>query len=236
MPPSPTPIADATLATPQAFGASLLDPWALAIVLVGTLVATFARAGAGDVARALSALGGLWRTRFDPDANRTALARWARSMRQRGLLGADEPFPPDRVLARALDALVRTASLGAFQTVHETARATHIRQAQRAAQVFEQAGDLAPVFGLVGTLFALTQIAPDAAAQGDATALGAIATAVLSSLYGVLSAHLVFLPLAQAIARQAEREEEARAQLVEWLAAEAADVLPGRVTKLKPAA
>ncbi|MEL6237091.1 MAG: MotA/TolQ/ExbB proton channel family protein [Pseudomonadota bacterium] len=227
------------LAPQEPFWSSLLDPGALAIVLVGTLLATSARAGWRDLALALSALSDLARQGFDADANRTALARWARSMRDRGLLGADEPLPPDTALARALDAMVRTGTLAAFQSVYEAARARQSRRAKRAAQVLEQAGDLAPVFGLVGTLFALTQIAPDAAAQSaldGASALGAIATAVLSSLYGVLTAHLVFLPLAHAIARRAEREDAERAELAEWLVGEAADDLPGRFTPLKPAA
>lgn len=234
--PAASPLADASLSTPGAVGASLFDPVALGIVLFGTLVATIARAGWSDLGLALRAASDLARAPFDADANRTALARWARSLRERGPLGADEPLPPDPVIARALTAMVRSGSLAALHAVHDKARAAQTGKSQRAVRVFEQAGDLAPVFGLVGTLVALTQIAPDAAGQADSAALGAIATAVLSSLYGVLTAHFVFLPFAHAIARRAGREEEARADLIHWLSSEAADTLPARVAKLKPAA
>ncbi|MDJ0979160.1 MAG: MotA/TolQ/ExbB proton channel family protein [Erythrobacter sp.] len=220
--------------------AALVDPSALAIVLAGTFLATLARSGWRDVAAAIAGLRDLARAPFDADANRTALARWARAVRARGTLGADEPPPPDPDLAKALKALVRTGSVEALQAAHGTARSSATRKSQRAVQVFEQAGELAPVFGLVGTLFSLTQIAPDLVGEAGAGAFDAIAIAVLSSLYGVLSAHLVFLPLAHALARRAEREDTERAALVNWFLNDIAEVLPSvpprRMTPLKTVA
>lgn len=222
---------------------SLFDPAALAIVLAGTLIATVARAGLADCTLALAAAGQLLRARFDEVANRSAVARWARAIRQRGLLGAEAPPPPDPTLARAIDALVRSGSLAALEASCDAAAAQRTGRANRAALVFEQAGDLAPVFGLVGTLFAMTQIAPTGAGNAASATFGAIATAVLSSLYGVLSAHLVLLPLAQAIERRSQGEEAAREALVKWLVSELAEALPdgsarhsvaARVARLKP--
>lgn len=222
---------------------SLFDPVALAIVLGGMLLATLARAGPADCALALRAAARLARGGFDETANRRALARWAREVRARGLLGAEAPPPPDPTLARALDALVRSGSAGAFAALCQSARERRIARANRAALVFEQAGELAPVFGLVGTLFAMTQIAPtgaDAGAGGAVAAtFGAIATAVLSSLYGVLSAHFALLPLAQAITRRSAAEQAARDALVGWFVEDIADALapggrPARIARLKP--
>lgn len=229
---------------PSALAGSLFDPGALVIVLVGTVLATFARAGLRDMALAARSVSALARKGFDEDANRTAIARWARAIRKRGVLGAESAMPPDAHLARAIKALLRAGSTKALGEVYETTKAQDQGEKARAVRVFEQAGDLAPVFGLVGTLFSMTQLssiggndAIGATMTGASITLGAIATAVLSSLYGVLAAHFVFLPLAHAIARRSQREDEARRALIDWLEDEIIDVVPGaskaRVTPLR---
>ena len=223
---------------------ALFDPVALGIVLLGTLVATLARSGWRDMTLAIRSALTLAGNGFDEEANRAAFARWARAIRLRGVLGAEERLPPDKDLARGLTALVRTGSIKALRGAHDDACARHLRERGRVVRVFEQAGELAPVFGLVGTLFSLTQLAPgvgtEAAGSASAVTLAAIATAVLSSIYGVLAAHFLFLPLAHAVARRAQTEEEQREALVEWLAHEIEDAMPGqspsRVARLAPIA
>ncbi|MEL7446519.1 MAG: hypothetical protein AAGK02_12030, partial [Pseudomonadota bacterium] len=70
-----------------------------------------------------------------------------------------------------------------------------------------------------------------------AATIASLATAVLSTLYGVLSAHLVFLPLAMAIDRQGEHEEQARDRLVEWLTLHLSlnDIRPAAATQREAA-
>ncbi len=228
--------------------AALFDPIALTIVLAGTLIATLARSGLGDVSLAGRSLIALIRPGFDEDANRTAIARWARAIKERGVLGAESAMPSDADLALAISALVRTGSINAMQAAQSEASGQRLRERGRAVRVFEQAGELAPVFGLVGTLFSMTQMAPAPdVATGAATdalthslTMGAIATAVLSSLYGVLAAHFLFLPLAHAVARRSQMEDDAREDLMAWLSNEIEDAVPGvtsaRVTKLRNAA
>jgi chemotaxis protein MotA len=219
--------------------ASLFDPSALVVVVAGTVLATFARVGWRELVVAIRHAAALPTRGFDPDANRSALARWVRDTHKNGVLGADQPDPPDPLFARALDHLVRTGSITAFERAYQETQTQRRSSARSAASVFEQAGELAPVFGLVGTLFAMTQIVP--AVEGEAAAtLGAIATAVLSSLYGVLTAHLVFLPLASAVMRRSISESEARENLVHWFCEELGGVAsvqssPGGLAPLKPA-
>ncbi len=206
--------------------ASLFDPSALAIVLAGTTLATVARAGWRNMGAAIGAALSLARRDFNTDANRAALARTLGAVRRHGMLGAEVTVPPDPALASAIDTLIRTGSTGAMRAAYAAAREARTIACARAATVFEQAGELAPAFGLVGTLYSMTQLAPVAGADAGAATFGAIATAVLSTLYGVLAAHLVCLPLAEAIARNGERAEEARDALIEWLGTEVAGALP----------
>lgn len=217
--------------------AQLLDPGALAIVLAGTLAATLARCGWSELRLALATAARLGRRDFDEAANRRAVSRIIGEVRRAGLLGADAPLPPDPALARALAALLKAGSLDAFHSVRRAERAAQEAARAAAMRVFEYAGELAPVFGLVGTLFAITRLVPAAGTDPDptATTLAAVATAVLSSLYGVLTAHLVWIPLARAIERKSEREAAARGALADWLAQEIAAPEPprARVTALR---
>ncbi len=201
---------------------ALLDLAALVVVLAGTFLATIARCGWGDMRAAASALLQLGQSTFDEDANRAALARSAPEIRRRGHLIADPAPPPDACMAKLVDIYRKTGSIDA---VHAAARGDRaIREVARiqAVRVFDYAGELAPIFGLVGTLFAITQLTPTAGASSTETMMGAVATAVLSSLYGVLTAHLFCAPIAGAIERRGQREEAARAQLIEWFDAEVA--------------
>jgi len=236
------PAIDERFASPLLIEWSALFDWsALAIVLGGTLVATVVRCGRFDLALACAHAWGLVRTGFDADANRAAIARWAHAIRQSGVLGADESLPPDADLAAAIAAMVRAGSPHTLEETHAAALQTSREQSARAARVFEQAGELAPVFGMVGTLFSMTQIAPGVA-SGEAS-LAAIGMAVLSSLYGVLAAHMVFLPIAAGIARRHDVRETESLRLVRWLAGQIAVGLrpakaarSAQVTRLKPAA
>lgn len=200
--------------------AHLLDIDALVVVLLGTLLATFARCGGSDMRAAAGMLLQLGRTGFSPGANRAALARAASAIRLRGPLCAETEMPPDPSIAE----LVRGFLIhGSLPSLREAARGQRImREVDRSAaqRPFEYAGELAPVFGLVGTLFAITQLTPDAQLGTAETTMASVATAVLSSLYGVLSAHLVYFPIARVIERRGEAEEAARASMLDWFEAE----------------
>ncbi|MEL7198165.1 MAG: MotA/TolQ/ExbB proton channel family protein [Pseudomonadota bacterium] len=195
----------------------MFDTGALTIVLAGTVIATLARCGWSDIKIALTALKRIATKDFDLNENRMALAPAISEIKRRGPLCTDIPLPPDPSMARTVIAFARSGSIEHFRAAHHAERASREGLAARAVRTFEYAGELAPVFGLVGTLFAITQLSPFAGEGPVEIAMGSIATAVLSSLYGVLIAHLIFIPLARAIERKAMREEDARAQLVEWL-------------------
>lgn len=201
----------------------LFDPNALAIVIAGTLLATFAREGWSDVSVAIKAAFGLGQKGFDAHANRAALARTVSEINRLGHLGADPADPPDSATAKLLDAYIRTGSIDAMTKLARTQRLEREIISVSATRVFETAGDLAPVFGLVGTLFSITQLMPDMDAGSAEIVMASVAGAVLSSLYGVLSAHLVFFPLARAIERLSDREQAERSLLFEWFEDELTD-------------
>jgi chemotaxis protein MotA len=207
--------------------ARMLDPGAFAIVVTGTVIATAARCGWRDCSAAIGALPGLARSHFDEAANRIAVARALRAIETKGHRAADTPLPPDPSLARLVAIYLSTGSLDALHSARRAERAAREVERTRGVRAFEYAGELAPVFGLVGTLYAITGLSGGLATSPVETAMESIATAVLSSLYGVLTAHLVFVPLARAIERRGMREESAREALVEWLTGHLETAAPG---------
>ncbi len=208
------------------------DMGALAIVLAGTSLATAARCGLRDLRGALREVLRLTSSDFDKSANRAALARCTPEIKRRGHLCAEATLPPDRSIAELVQAYLINGSFDDLQTTARVQRTSREITGAQAMRVFDYAGEQAPIFGLVGTLFALTQISPAADGETTEAMMGAVGTAVLSTLYGVLTAHLFCVPLAGAIERRGLREEAARAELIEWFEAE----LRGRHAKGRRAA
>ncbi len=202
---------------------SLFDPGALAIVVAGTVLATVARCGWREFGAALKAAGRLLRGGFADAGNRKALALAVRAIERDGHRRADPALPPDRALGLMLETYLRHGSMEAVASIRRSERALDEARRVSAAQVFGWAGELAPVFGLIGTLYGLTQLVP-AEGGGNAAAviMGAVSTAVLTSLYGALIAHLVCHPLATAIERRGLAEEQAREALADWFVAQVA--------------
>jgi chemotaxis protein MotA len=83
-------------------------------------------------------------------------------------------------------------------------------------RVFDSAAELAPVLGLAGTLVALGQA--QGAAAANSGIVGAISTAVVTTLYGLIAANFLFAPIGNAIARKARQEENDRDEVLDWLA------------------
>lgn len=198
---------------------SLLDPGALMIVVAGTVLACAARCGWREFGEALREAGTLLKPGFNEDANRKALARALSAIQRDGAHRASPELPPDRALGLMLETFLRHGSLEAMHRARRAERALDEARRITAAQVFGWAGELAPVFGLIGTLYGLAQLAPpgDTGLAGAAI-MSAVSTAVLTSLYGALLAHLVCHPLASAIERRGLKAEQQREALAEWFA------------------
>lgn len=208
---------------------SLIDPTAAAIVIGGTLAATVLRCGPGEIGVALLGLKTALSRGYRADDGKAELAASVRAIREDGLLRARPADHVDRAFAEATEALVHDRSLASLQAALEKHRARRVAEAGTAVQVFVQAAELAPVFGMAGTLVALSKLSASDLSAGEAIT-GAIALSVMTTLYGILLANLLLAPVAHLIERAAAREEAARQEVVDWLAAQVADTVPRRKT------
>lgn len=206
--------------------ANLIDGGSALIVFGGTALATVMRCGLADCGVTIGKLMQLGQRHFDADQTRAELAVQVQGIRQDGILRAVPRHLGDREFDEATNALIGTRSVAALLDRHEAHRAQRMALADRAVRTLAQAAELAPVFGLAGTLVSLSQLPADGLARGAFT--GAISMAVVTTLYGLLCANLLLAPLARMVERAAQAEEEARQGVIDWLAAQVAGAVPPR--------
>ena len=91
--------------------------------------------------------------------------------------------------------------------------ASSIQRDELGAKVFMSIGEYAPAFGMFGTLVGLVQML---SAMSDPTSIGrAMAVALLTTLYGVLIANLIALPIADKLDDKREQEIALRSLIIE---------------------
>ena len=203
---------------------ALADAPSAAIVFGGTALAATMRCGWRDGAAAIRSVAHLWQPGFDADHARAGLAVQVQGIVKDGLLRAQPHHSGDAEFDEATDAMLERRSVGALLAAHESHRDRRLASSNRAVRFLAQAAELAPVFGLVGTLVSLSQLPGGGIAKGAMT--GAISMAVVTTLYGLLLANLVLAPLARMVERAAEAEEEGRQDLTDWLATQIEAAVP----------
>lgn len=196
--------------------ATLIDGPSALIVGGGTLLATVLRSGWRDCRITIAKLAQLGRRHFDLERTQAELAQQVQEIHRDGLLRAVPHHSGDAEFDEVADRLIARRSVPALLAAHRAHRTRRLAESERAVRTLAQAAELAPVFGLAGTLVSLSQLSATGLAQDGIT--GAIAMAVTTTLYGLLAANLLLAPLARMVERAAQAEESQRQQLIDWLA------------------
>ena len=199
-------LAGLAIAITGIFGAQLLDGGRLGallqgtaflIVVAGTLGAVLVQTPPNVFARALRmARWALLPPLREPERLITRIVDWAGIVRKDGVLAlearvrqVDDPFAKSG-LQMLVDGFAPDHLRDALD-VELAARAEHQRAAVR---VWEAAGGYAPTIGIIGAVLGLIHVMENLA---DPARLGAgIAVAFVATIYGLVLANLVFLPLA----------------------------------------
>ena len=212
--------------------AHLIDPAAIAIVGGGTILAVALRTPLRDLVRALAALKTLGRARLEGDALLQQIAALGRIAQRHGAMALDRTVIADPDIAAGIAAIVDGATSSDMATLLQHRRHARIERHVAAAEVWAGAADVAPAMGMVGTLIGLARMF---ATMSDPTAIGgAMAIALLATLYGALLANLVFMPIANRLRAQGRNEAFERARIEAPLVALAARETP--VHQLRSAA
>lgn len=209
----------------------LIDPASAGFVLGGTVLATLARSGWAEGRAALRHSAALLRPRFNLARQRAELAAQVATMQHDGVIRASAQPVSDAEFADATAALVRHRSTAALTEEHRRHAAAREKARAVAVDVLSEGGELAPVLGLAGTLLGLSQL-PVAGLASEGAVMGAVSMAVVTTFHGLLFAHLLFLPLAGAIARRGEQEEADREALAQWLVQQLEPACPRQIAGL----
>lgn len=207
----------------QALG-PYLDPVAAGIVGGGTLAAVVLRTELRDLGRGVAALPVLARRRFRADPLVDQIAALGRIAARHGVMSLDRSVIADADVSAAIAAIVDGADPDRVQAILRQARQARIERHLAAAEVWASAAEIAPAMGMVGTLIGLVKMF---LSMNDPSAIGgAMAVALLATLYGALVASLVAMPVAARLRRMARNEAFERTRLEAPLMAMAAREAP----------
>lgn len=189
----------------------LFDPIAMAIVGGGTALAVTLRTPGADLGRALAAIKVLPRRRADADPLLRQTAALARIASRHGVIALDRNVITDPDMAAAIAAIVDGRGADDVETMVRHARRARIERHAAAAEVWAGAAEVAPTMGMVGTLVGLARMF---STMNDPSAIGgAMAVALLATLYGALLSTLVFMPVAARLRALGRAEAFERARL-----------------------
>ncbi|MEG3163432.1 MotA/TolQ/ExbB proton channel family protein [Sphingomonas sp. PB2P19] len=209
----------------------LLDPAALAIVGGGTLLAVMLRSPLRDIVRAVAALRTLGSARFDAEPLLEQVTALDRIAKRHGVLALDRSVITDPDIKTAIAAIVDGAGGPAVQTLVDHRRQARVERHLAVVDVWSGAAEVAPAMGMVGTLIGLARMF---ATMSDPSAIGgAMAIALLATLYGALIANLAAAPIANRLRANARSEAIERARIVAPLVALAVREVP-RVPVVQP--
>jgi chemotaxis protein MotA len=197
-----------------------LDPIALAIVGGGTAVTVVLRTPMRDLGRGIAALTVLGRRRFDADPLVAQCAALGRIARRHGMMALDKAVIEDPDMAAAVAAIVDGATPEEVAALLQHRRMARSERHRGGFEVWQGAAEAAPALGMVGTLIGLVLMFTSM--KDPATIGGAMAVALLATLYGAVLANMVAMPVAVRLKRLSRQETQERARIESPLAAIAA--------------
>ncbi len=175
--------------------ASLVQPAAFAIVVVGTLGATLLQSERRSFMLGLRMLRWVF---FPPKSGRDMLSReialWSLSARRDGLLSLEQYMgSKDKVIQKGLRLVVDGIQPEKLRNLLENEINAYEFSQRQAARIWESAAGYAPTIGILGAVLGLIHVMEN---LSDPSRLGSgIAVAFVSTVYGVGLANLFFYPV-----------------------------------------
>ena len=192
--------------------ASLFQPAAFAIVVVGTVGAVLLQSRYASFKRGLRMLVLVF---SPPPDTRLALARdinaWSLSARRDGLLSLERYMlaSKDPFITKGLRLIVDGINPDKLRQILDAEITVYETQERLAVRIWESAAGYSPTIGILGAVLGLIHVMENLT---DPNKLGAgIAVAFVSTVYGVGLANLLFYPIAnklKAVVTQAVFQQE----------------------------
>lgn len=186
------------------------------IVLGGTFGAVLVTNPLSVVLRAFSALRGVFLERSSSTvAAIEAIIQYATKARKNGIVSLESEAAAiaDPFLRKALGLAVDGTDLQELRKMMETDILLTEEASEAEAKVWEAAGGYAPTIGIIGAVLGLIQVMKH---LEDIKEVGhGIAVAFVATVYGVASANILFLPMANKLRARARAASRLRDMMLE---------------------
>lgn len=186
---------------------NFLDPTAVIITVLGSFAAlmiSFPFKTLINIPKVMKVL------LSDSEENRVDLVNkfsdLSRKARRDGLLALEDDIGAieNEYMVEGLKMVIDGVEPDTIKEIMELKLDTMDKRHRTGQEVFEKWGELAPAFGMLGTLIGLVIMLSD---LQDPAAIGpGMATALLTTFYGSLLANLIFLPMASNLSMQTDEE------------------------------
>jgi chemotaxis protein MotA len=199
---------------------SLVNVPALVIVFGGTFGATLLQFPPAVFIRSMKMFPQvLIPKEMDLSAQIDKIVYWSLLARKEGLLGLDNALPDEKdpFIKKALQLLVDGNDSEAIRDILDLDMYSKENMGLQAAGLYEAMGGYAPTIGILGAVMGLIHVMqnltnPELLGQG-------IATAFVATIYGVGSANLIFLPVANKLKNHVLALTQTREMLVDGIIA-----------------
>lgn len=148
-----------------------------------------------------------------------SLANMADKARREGLLALEEESKkiPDKFLKQGIMLVVDGTDPSQVRAILELEIHNMEERHEHGINFFAQAGGFAPTFGIIGTVMGLIEVLKQLDDPGKLAK--SIAAAFLATLWGLLSANLIWLPIGGKLAVRSKGEVAYRKMLMEGILA-----------------
>jgi chemotaxis protein MotA len=209
---------------------SLVNGPALIIVFGGTLGATLLQFPPLIFIRSMEMF--LWifkPKKRDLKEKISQIVSWSLLVRRKGLLGLEVTIDreKDLFIQKGLQLLVDGNEPDIISDILELEMGAKENSDYQAARLYEAMGGYAPTIGIIGAVMGLIHVMENLA---DPTLLGkGIATAFVATIYGVASANLIFLPIANKLKAHIFADNQTREMIAVGIAAIARNENPRNI-------
>ena len=197
---------------------SLLQITAFLIVIGGTVGAVMLQSTVSQFTAGLKLLGWVF---SPPELDEKRVIRdvihWSQIARKNGLLALEDNVGgvKDPFTKKGLQMLVDGAEPDILRAALDLEITAYENQKKQAAKIWEAAGGYAPTIGIIGAVLGLIHVMEN---LSDPSKLGSgIAVAFVATVYGVGSANLFFLPVANKLKTLIAARVVAKDMMVEGL-------------------
>ena len=209
---------------------SLVNGPALIIVFGGTVGATLLQFPPVIFIRSLEMFLWIFRPReMNLKGKISQIVGWSLQVRKKGLLGLEIMIAreQDPFVQKGLQLLVDGNEPDIISDILELDMTAKENRDYQAARLYEAMGGYAPTIGILGAVMGLIHVMENLA---DPALLGkGIATAFVATIYGVASANLIFLPIANKLKAHIFADNQARELVAVGIAAIARNENPRNI-------